>query len=116
MPDKEYFQQAEVDNIQLHSFSNNENKFWIAYYTFRRKDYENSSDYTSLIGVAPNGKVVLLADYCVYDDTARILRLKNDFYLYVENTSCGEGALGQTHLYKLTADFEIFFDDTIVCD
>ena len=115
LPDEEYFQQAEVDNIQLHSFTNNENKFWIAYYTFRRKDYENSSDYTCLIGVAPDKKVVLLANYCV-DDTARILRLKNDFYLYVENTSCGEGALGQTHLYKLTADFEIFFDDTIVCD
>ena len=116
LPDKEYFQQAEVEKIQLYLFPNEDNPFWIAYYTFQRKDYENSSDYTSLIGVTANEKVVLLADYCVYENSAYILRLKNDFYLYVENTSCGEGALGQSHLYKLTTDFEKVFEDTIVCD
>jgi len=112
------YKDTKTESIQLYSFTKGENKFWIAYYTFmfQQEGDDNSNEYTSLIGVTPNKEVVPLEDYCVYENTAYIFRLKNEFYLYANSTSCGEGARGTKHVYKLTADFEPVYEDTIVCD
>jgi hypothetical protein len=104
----------EPTDIQLYSFTNNENKFWIAYYKFRLKNYEHV-EHTSLIGVTPDNEVVLLSSYCLCKNVC-VIRLKNEFLLYVTSDTCGEGAIVTTRLYKLTTNFEKFFEETIIYD
>ncbi|MCL2132029.1 MAG: hypothetical protein FWH36_06215 [Lentimicrobiaceae bacterium] len=105
----------EITDIQPYSFTNNENKIWIAYCKFRFEDYEE--EYTGLVGVTANKEVVLLSGYCVYEyEPAYLLRFRGKFLLYVINDTCGEGAIVTTRLYKLTAIFEKIFDETVVYD
>ncbi|MCL2650134.1 MAG: hypothetical protein FWD60_03785 [Candidatus Azobacteroides sp.] len=110
------YEKTKTESIQLYSFTYGKNKFWVAYYTFTFQQEGDDNLYTALVGVTPGKKVVLLADYCVYENSAYIFRLKNEFYLYANSTSCGEGAVGTRHVYKLAADFEPVFEDTIGCD
>ena len=105
----------EITNVQPYSFSNSENKFWIAYCNFRFKEYE--TEYTGLIGVTVNKEVILLSGYCVYEEYSVILlRFKNELLLYIENDTCGEGAVVTTRFYKPSANFEKIFEETVGYD
>lgn len=106
----------EITNIQLYSYTNNENKFWIAYCNFQFVNSENSQEYTGLVGVTADKEIVLLSGYCVVENSVYVLRLKDKFLLYVVNDTCGEGAILTTRLYKLSANFEKFFEETIGYD
>ena len=107
----------EITNIQLYSFTNGENKLWVAYCEFRFKDRESSADeYIGLVGVTPDKQVVLLSGYCVNYNSAYVLRLKKDFLLFVINDTCGEGAIVTFRLYKLITDFEKIFEETVGYD
>lgn len=103
----------EVTNIQLFSITNNENKLWVAYCKFQFKNAEED-EYTGLVGVTTDKKIILLSGYCV--ENVYLVRLKNEFVLYVTNDTCGEGAILTTRLYKLSASFEKFFEETIGYD
>ena len=107
--------QSEVIGINLFPFVHNEKTFWIAYYTFTFKS-ENKNEYTALLGVTPEMQVVFLANYCVYENSAFIFRLKDEFLLYTHETSCGEGAFGLSRLYKIDNDFKLIFEEGIGCD
>jgi hypothetical protein len=105
----------EITNIQPCSFTNNENKLWIAYCKIRFEGYEYEE--LGLVGVTANKEVILLSGYCVYEEgSVYLLRLKDEFLLYVKNDTCGEGAIVTTRLYRLTANFEKFFEETVVYD
>jgi len=119
LADDEFFKQKEMTGIKLYSFTTNENKFWIAYYTFLQKDFIGLNNRTVVFGVTPDNDVVFLADHCMFESPTPIyiLQLKNDFYLYPNNIYCGEeGAIGIRYLYKLTTGFEKVFGDSIICD
>jgi hypothetical protein len=108
--------QSEVTNIKLYPFVHNGDTFWIVYYSFKLKD-DNCDDYTALLGITPNRQVSVLANYCVYDDSASILRLKDAFLLHFEQISCGrEAAFGTHYLYKMDTDFKQIFQKGIYCD
>ena len=111
--------QLEVTDINLFPFVHNEKTFWVAYYTFTFKSEDTESHknkYTALLGVTPEMQVVFLANRCVYENSAFIFRLKDEFLLYIMQTSCGEGALGLSRLYKIDNDFKLIFEECIVCD
>lgn len=105
----------QITNIQLFSFTNNENKLWVAHCNFQFENAEED-EYTGLVGITTNKEIVLLSGYCVEENAVYVLRLKDEFLLYVENDTCGEGAIVTRRLYKLTTDFEIFFEETIGYD
>ncbi len=109
IPTEELEVQPKVDNIHLYSIELNQRKFWMA--------MVNCSDlggYSVLIGITPDKNVILLADRCAYN--FHIINLKTTVMLYVENTSCGEGAIVRTQLYKMETGFEKVFDEVIICD
>jgi len=109
--------QSEAIKMNLFSFAHNEKTFWIVYYTFKKKNIENHDDeYTALLGVTPEMEVVLLTNYCIDEGNTFIFRLKEQFFLYVCESSCSEGALSFSHLYKIDNDFKLVFEEDIACD
>jgi len=72
-------------------------------------------EHTSLIGITPDKKIVLLSGRCVIEDVC-VLRLKKDFLLFLKIDTCSEGAIVTTRLYKLINNFEKIFEESVGYD
>lgn len=100
-----------VDSVsnKVYSLTHNGNTFKTIHHKFHFADEFSSYEYATLIGIAPDGSMMLLA----FDDVQemrysgfRVLRVKNDYLLIVQDSSTGEGAAGTGYVYKLTTKFE----------
>jgi hypothetical protein len=115
LPEDDVFRNTKLVNIKWKSFKYQEKSFYIIYYTYNLNDPEYpSNDVTLLLGITPEEKGILLAPHCVYNSF--LFRLKNEIFFYVENTSCGEGAYMESHLYKIDDGFKEIFHKVIPCD
>lgn len=94
----------------VYSFSYDSKKYRLVHYTSK----EYGFPYTAVLGITPDGLMKILAYQCLYNYYS--FRLRNDVMFYIRNTSCGEGLVATTSLYKIDGDFEKIFESTIACD
>lgn len=92
----EYYRDYECRLESLTRYTHMGTEYWFGKLTF---DISAGTEWTVLVGITPDYEMTLLADRCLAN--YYLLRMGKDLYVYTFSLSCGEGAFGETNLWKM---------------